>query len=77
MQYVIHNMITGKYLSLIVKKNDAIWVDVDKAHRFSDRSKVDNFMRMNFNNAVRGQYSRADVEILPCDEQSLPIDGGG
>lgn len=77
MQYVVRNILTGKYLALVRLKNEAVWVDMDKAHRFSDRTKVDNFMRMNFSNAVRGQYSKAEVEILPCDGQSVPLDGVG
>lgn len=76
MQYVIRNMLTGKYLSLIAKKNEAVWVDENKAHRFSDRTKVDNFMRTNFNNAVKGQYGKAEMEILPCDGQSIPVGVG-
>lgn len=76
MQYVIRNILTGKYLSLVKLKNEAVWVDLDKAHRFSDRAKVDNFMRMNFNNAVRGQFGKAEMEILPCDEQSIPFESG-
>lgn len=77
MQYVIRNILTGKYLSLVKLKNEAVWVDLDKAHRFSDRAKVDNFMRMNFNNAVKGQFGKAEMEILPCDEQSIPFESGG
>lgn len=76
MQYVIRNMLTGKYLSLIAKKNEAVWVDENKAHRFSDRTKVDNFMRTNFNNAVKGQYGKAEMEILPCDGKSIPVGVG-
>lgn len=53
MEYVIRHCESGKYLSLVKLRNEAVWVDLDKAHRFSDRQKVDNFMRMNFNNIVR------------------------
>lgn len=76
MQYVIRNILTGKYLSLVKLKNEAVWVDLNKAHRFSDRVKVDNFMRMNFNNAVKGQFGKAEMEILPCDEQSISFESG-
>lgn len=65
MEYVIRHCESGKYLSLVKLRNEAVWVDLDKAHRFSDRQKVDNFMRMNFNNAVKGQIRKSEVEILP------------
>lgn len=76
MEYVIRHYQTGKYLALVKLKNTALWVDIDKAHRFSDRQKVDNFMRSNFNGAVRGQIKESEVEILPCDatHQSFALD---
>lgn len=73
MEYVIKHCTSGKYLS-ITKRNDAVWVDLNKAHRFSDRQKVDNFMLMNFNGAVKGLIGKAEVEILPCDTAHMPLD---
>lgn len=77
MEYVIRHCESGKYLSLVKLRNEAVWVDLDKAHRFSDRQKVDNFMRMNFNNAVKGQIRESEVEILPCDTAHMPFDNSG
>lgn len=77
MEYVIRHCESGKYLSLVKLRNEAVWVDLDKAHRFSDRQKVDNFMRMNFNNAVKGQIRKSEVEILPCDTAHMPFDSSG
>ena len=42
LEYVIRHCESGKYLSLVKLRNEAVWVDLDKAHRFSDRQKVDN-----------------------------------
>lgn len=77
MEYVIRHCESGKYLSLVKLRNEAVWVDLNKAHRFSDRQKVDNFMRMNFNNAVKGQIRKSEVEILPCDTAHMPFDSSG
>lgn len=75
MEYVVRHCETGKYLSLIKLRNEAVWVDVAKAHRFSDKQKVDNFMRMNFSGAVKGQIKKSEVEVLPCDTQHNPFEG--
>lgn len=74
MEYVIRHCESGQYLSLVKLRNEAVWVDLSKAHRFSDRQKVDNFMRMNFNNAVKSQIRKSEVEVLPCDPGHMPFD---
>lgn len=54
-----------------------LWTDLDKAHRFGDRQKVENYMQQNFSGAVKGQTKKSDVEILPCDEHHIPFEADG
>lgn len=76
MEYVIRHLGTGQYLS-ISKRCAVLWTDLDKAHRFGDRQKVENYMQQNFSGAVKGQTKKSDVEILPCDEHHIPFEADG